>query len=55
MQRALGNCNPDDEDGPEVDIRFERLYAPPIPIIPYPHRSKQVTSWGFMRGVPNLP
>lgn len=36
-------------------IKDEQLYHDPIPFIPYPHRAKKVTAWGFIRDTPNLP
>jgi hypothetical protein len=53
-QRGTGISRAE-EDGDIFDCTMEKLYAPPIPIVPYPHRSKQVTAWGFVREQPNLP
>ena len=36
-------------------IKDEQLYHDPVPFVPYPHRSKKVTPWGFIRDSPNLP
>ena len=31
------------------------LYEEPVPIIPYPHKGKEVTPYGFVRDQLNLP
>ena len=38
-----------DSDGLDASIRFEQLWDAPMPLVPFPHRSKQVTAWGFMK------
>jgi hypothetical protein len=35
--------------------KLRRLYEEPVPIIPYPHKSKEVTPYGFIRDQLNLP
>ena len=35
-------------NGPEATAD-QVFYKPPVPIVPYPHKSKDVTPWGFER------
>lgn len=53
QQETLSEQN-DEDRGISIDDLDAKVYEPPIPIVPFPHRSKQVMPDGFVRDEPNL-
>lgn len=54
MTRGIKNTSFDSLQDYKGDELADKIYEEPIPIVPYPHKSKSVTPWGFVRDEPNL-